>query len=1316
MSNITQDDYTNDTLTTGILSIGGQKSGTLGTSNDVDWFAVDLTAGTTYQFSGTIDQQYYSTYLSLYDASGNGISGTSASGTTGFTPTTSGRYYLSVYSSTAGNYTLSASQTIADDYAASIATTGTLSIGGQASGTLGTSNDVDWFAVDLTAGTTYQFSGTIDQQYYSTYLSLYDASGNGISGTSASGTTGFTPTTSGRYYLSVYSSTAGNYTLSASQTIVDDYAASIATTGTLSIGGQASGTLGTSNDVDWFAVDLTAGTTYQFSGTIDQQYYSTYLSLYDASGNGISGTSASGTTGFTPTTSGRYYLSVYSSTAGNYTLSASQTIVDDYAASIATTGTLSIGGQASGTLGTSNDVDWFAVDLTAGTTYQFSGTIDQQYYSTYLSLYDASGNGISGTSASGTTGFTPTTSGRYYLSVYSSTAGNYTLSASQTIADDYAASIATTGTLSIGGQASGTLGTSNDVDWFAVDLTAGTTYQFSGTIDQQHYSTYLSLYDASGNGISGTSASGTTGLTPTTSGRYYLSVYSSTAGNYTLSASQTVADDYAASIATTGTLSIGGQASGIIESQNDSDWFAIDLTAGAAYQFNASTNGNLSTVVLSLYDAAGSAISGTEAVGSTSFTPTGTGRYYLAVDGQAGDGGYTISSTFSALPTLSITGSSVLEGNSGTITLSFTVSLSEASSQAVSFNFATQGQTATAGVDFQSVSGAYTIGAGSLSTVINVTVNGDSQVERNETLTGIISQANGATLATSTASAIILNDDFKTDDYTADTLTTGKLSAGVQASGIIETLNDSDWFAIDLTAGSTYQFSSTTIDNQSSIQLHLYNANGEQISEAEVAAFTPTNSGRYYLSVDGSKGTGQYSLSAIILTVDDYTSDTSTTGKLPTGGKVSGIIETQNDSDWFAVDLAVDTVYQFNASTNGNLSSVLLGLYDTSGSLIRETQTLGSTSFIPTSAGRYYLAVDGQIGNGGYTISSTSAKLPTLSITDSSIDEGQAGTTILSFTVTLSEASSQAVSFNFATQGLTATEGVDFQALSDTYTIAAGSLSTVIDVTINGDIQVEGNETLTGVISQPSGATLATSAATGTILNDDFQSAFSVDAYRALNADLFYAFGNDDAALVHHYINYGQAEGRATSGFDAEAYAALNPDLFYAFGLNETALTNHYLYAGRAEGRITEGFDAEAYAALNPDLYAVFGTDHAALVNHYIYAGRAEGRVTSGFDAEAYAALNPDLFTAFGLNTDALINHYIQYGRAEGRSAIGFDAETYAALNPDLFNIFGLDHASLIAHYINAGRAEGRQTYQATTPLAMLGLVDDIGSGMDYAA
>lgn len=46
------------------------------------------------------------------------------------------------------------------------------------------------------------------------------------------------------------------------------------------------------------------------------------------------------------------------------------------------------------------------------------------------------------------------------------------------IADDYLASAATTGTVAVGGSATGTIETTGDADWFKVTLTAGTTCEF----------------------------------------------------------------------------------------------------------------------------------------------------------------------------------------------------------------------------------------------------------------------------------------------------------------------------------------------------------------------------------------------------------------------------------------------------------------------------------------------------------------------------------------------------------------------------------------------------------------------------------------------------------------------------------------------------------------------------------------------------------------------------------------------------------------------------------------------------------------------
>jgi CSLREA domain-containing protein len=132
-------------------------------------------------------------------------------------------------------------------------------------------------------------------------------------------------------------------------------------------------------------------------------------------------------------------------------------------------------------------------------------------------------------------------------------------------------------------------------------------------------------------------------------------------------------------------------------------------------------------------------------------------------------------------------------------------------------------------------------------------------------------------------------------------------------------------------------------------------------------------------------------------------------------------------------------------------------------------------------------------GDANYTASSgttshTVNPLPTLSINDVSIAEGNAGTQTLNFTVTRTGASASSVTFNYATADGTATAASgDYVAASGVGTIAGGgtSASTTISVTINGDTVFEGNETFFVNISSPVNATISDSQGVGTITNDD---------------------------------------------------------------------------------------------------------------------------------------------------------------------------------------------------------------------------------------
>ncbi|WDK83183.1 putative Ig domain-containing protein [Xanthomonas campestris pv. campestris] len=110
---------------------------------------------------------------------------------------------------------------------------------------------------------------------------------------------------------------------------------------------------------------------------------------------------------------------------------------------------------------------------------------------------------------------------------------------------------------------------------------------------------------------------------------------------------------------------------------------------------------------------------------------------------------------------------------------------------------------------------------------------------------------------------------------------------------------------------------------------------------------------------------------------------------------------------------------------------------------------------------------------------------PTLSIDDVSVNEGNSGTTTATFTVTLSAASGQTVSVNYASADGTATAGSDYVARSGTLTFAPGTTAQGVAITVNGDTALEPNETFSVGLSGASNASIARATGAGTILNDD---------------------------------------------------------------------------------------------------------------------------------------------------------------------------------------------------------------------------------------
>ena len=113
------------------------------------------------------------------------------------------------------------------------------------------------------------------------------------------------------------------------------------------------------------------------------------------------------------------------------------------------------------------------------------------------------------------------------------------------------------------------------------------------------------------------------------------------------------------------------------------------------------------------------------------------------------------------IPTLFISDVSIAEGNSGTSTATFTVTLSPASANTVTVDFATANGTATiAGNDYQSATGTLTFNPGDTSKPINVTINGDTLVEPDETFfVNLTNATGGAAIGDAQGQGTIQNDD-----------------------------------------------------------------------------------------------------------------------------------------------------------------------------------------------------------------------------------------------------------------------------------------------------------------------------------------------------------------------------------------------------------------------------------------------------------------------------------------------------------------------------------------------------------------------------
>ena len=544
------------------------------------------------------------------------------------------------------------------------------------------------------------------------------------------------------------------------------------------------------------------------------------------------------------------------------------------------------------------------------------------------------------------------------------------------------------------------------------------------------------------------------------------------------------------------------------------------------------------------------------------------------------------------LPLLSVVGSSVTELNSGQNSVTFTVTLSEASTDPVSFDFVTAPGTATAGADYVTTSGSHTILPGETSKTINVNVNGDLIDEANETFYLVLSNPVNAFIASALprdpntghayelVTASLTWDNARTAaaarKYLGSVGHLATITGSAEQSVITNAFGTgvAAWLGGIQPSGSPEPSGGFTwITGEPFTYAHWHNGEPNNVNGIEDAIeFTgglwndiPRGDirNRYLVEYDTAVELGQ---PATI--IDNEAPPTISINDVTVTEGNSGIINAAFTITLSAASGQAVTVsaipYNGSARSPGDYTSGGANLsfapgetsktfsVPVAGDLLDE---INETFFVILSSSTN--AAIGR-GRGVGTINDDDAA-PSMLIEDVAIGEGNAGQRTAVFRLRLSSPSGQAVYVNYATANGTAnpaTAGNDYNPVSSTQiAFNVGQTVTLARVLINGDLLNEPNETFLVNLSNPVNATISDNQAVGTILNDDSAPALNINDVSIAEGNpaqgapgtklLTFTVSLSKASGQTVSVNYATADGIARSTSD---YVAKSGSLSFAPG------------------------------------------------------------------------------------------------------------------------------------------------------------------------
>ncbi|MCZ8324668.1 MAG: putative Ig domain-containing protein [Sphingomonadaceae bacterium] len=489
--------------------------------------------------------------------------------------------------------------------------------------------------------------------------------------------------------------------------------------------------------------------------------------------------------------------------------------------------------------------------------------------------------------------------------------------------------------------------------------------------------------------------------------------------------------------------------------------------------------------------------------GVLSGTPTtvGTTNFQMRVtDSSTGTGSYfeleNFSFTVSAPPTVSIAVSPASVSEDGATNLTYTVTRSLNLTSPTTVNITTAG-TATSGSDYTGAVSTVVIPAGATTATFTIDPSVDGTVEPDETVTMTVAAGTGYTVgAPSVATGTILNDDVPSATIAVSPVNVAEDGAPnlvftVTLSQANPSAATSIGYAVSGTATNGTDYATITsplvIPAGATTGTITVNPTADATIETNETVILTLNAGAGYTVGVPAAATGTILNDDLPnLAINDVTLNEGNAGttnatftvslSAPAGpGGVTFDIATANGSatagtDYVANALTAQTIpagsstYTFTVLINGDLLSEP-----------NETFFVNVTNVVNA------VVVDGQ----GVGTLNNDDPLPSLSINDVTVVEGNSGTVNAVFTVTLSAVSGQNVTVNYVTVDGTATQPADYTSTSGTLTFTPGQTTRTITVPVIGETVPEANDTFFVNLSGATNATISDNQGLGTITNDD---------------------------------------------------------------------------------------------------------------------------------------------------------------------------------------------------------------------------------------